>query len=374
MDIVLSKLNIDEEFRSLIPPLKDEEYAGLEASILADGCRDSLVVLGDTNTIVDGHNRYEICTKHHIGFKVLYKDFADRGEAKIWIIRNQFGRRNLNLYQRSKLALELKPLIAQQAKKNQLSGLKQFPDTVPQNSAKRIETREELAKAASVSHDTISKVEKIEAKAEPEQKEALRTGKVSINKVYRDIKREENREGRMEELKLVNLDSVQRRYPVMYADPPWRYEHSETKARKIENQYPTMTLDDIKELDISSIANDNCLLFLWATSPKLAEAMDVIEAWGFTYRTCMVWVKDKIGMGYYARQRHELLLIANKGSVPPPEPSARPDSVLESPRQKHSQKPDGMYEIIERMYPDLPKIELFARAQREGWDSWGNEI
>lgn len=164
-----------------------------------------------------------------------------------------------------------------------------------------------------------------------------------------------------------------RTFPIVYADPPWRYEHSETHSRKIENQYPTMGLEEIRALPLGVVASENCLLFLWATSPKLHEAMGVIDAWGFDYRTCMVWIKDKIGMGYYARQRHELLLIAKQGEIPPPLPADRPDSVISAPRGKHSEKPEEVYEIIERMYPKLPKIELFCRKRREGWEAWGNE-
>jgi N6-adenosine-specific RNA methylase IME4 len=163
------------------------------------------------------------------------------------------------------------------------------------------------------------------------------------------------------------------RYPVIYADPPWRYEHVKTESRAIENQYPTMALDEICALPLADVTTDDALLFLWATSPKLAEAMRVVESWGFTYRTSMVWVKDQIGMGYYARQRHELLLIGTKGEPPVPEPANRPDSVIESPRGRHSEKPEVFYELIERMYPELPKVELFARQPREGWGRWGNQ-
>jgi N6-adenosine-specific RNA methylase IME4 len=146
-----------------------------------------------------------------------------------------------------------------------------------------------------------------------------------------------------------------------------------TESRAIENQYPTMTHDELVALQVCQQATDDAVLFMWATSPKLAEAMALLEAWGFTYRTCMVWVKDQIGMGYYARQRHELLLVATTGTPPTPEPANRPDSVIEAPRTKHSEKPDAFYVAIERMYPDLPKLELFARAPREGWARWGNQ-
>jgi len=162
-------------------------------------------------------------------------------------------------------------------------------------------------------------------------------------------------------------------YQLIYADPPWRYEHCETDCRRIENQYPTMTLDAICSLPVPTLAAPDCVLWLWTTSPKVAEAMSVIAAWGFTYRTCLVWVKDKIGMGYYARQRHELLLVAAKGHLPVPEPATRPDSVIEAPRLQHSAKPPSVYDTLERMYPACPKIELFSRTEREGWTQWGNE-
>lgn len=159
------------------------------------------------------------------------------------------------------------------------------------------------------------------------------------------------------------------RFSVLYADPPWRYEHSETTTREIENHYPTMTLDEIKDMDVP--AADDAVLFLWVTSPKLIEGLEVLDAWGFQYRTCMVWIKDRIGMGYYARQQHELLLIGKRGALPVPDPEDRPSSVIHGPRGEHSAKPDEVYELIERMYPTRSKFELFQRRERTGWLSWG---
>ena len=141
------------------------------------------------------------------------------------------------------------------------------------------------------------------------------------------------------------------------------------------NRYPTMTLEEICALRVGEIAHENAVLFMWATSPKLAECMEVIKAWGFNYRTDMVWVKDKIGMGYHVRERHEDLLIAKRGELPPPPVEARPDSVIEAPRLEHSAKPHVFYDLIDSMYPSVRKIELFGRApkQREWWTTWGNQ-
>jgi N6-adenosine-specific RNA methylase IME4 len=163
-------------------------------------------------------------------------------------------------------------------------------------------------------------------------------------------------------------------YRLLYADPPWRYEHIETESRAIENQYPTMSHDELCALRVP--AAEDAVLFLWATSPKLAEAIQVLEAWGFTYRTCAVWDKELLGMGYYFRQQHELLLVAARGSLPVPDPSTRPASVFRSKRGKHSAKPLLVYELLESMYPTFTeedRIELFNRIDRPGWTGWGNE-
>lgn len=164
------------------------------------------------------------------------------------------------------------------------------------------------------------------------------------------------------------------RFPVLLADPPWQYDDNTTDpTRVIENQYPTMPIEELCALPVGGVTTDDAILFLWVTSPLLAKGVRLIQAWGFAYQTSMVWVKDKIGMGYFARQRHELLLIATKGNVPKPAPADRPDSVIEAPRTEHSAKPDRAYELIERMYPTLPRMEMFCRAPREGWFAWGNQ-
>ncbi|MFA4974890.1 MAG: MT-A70 family methyltransferase [bacterium] len=161
-------------------------------------------------------------------------------------------------------------------------------------------------------------------------------------------------------------------YSVILADPPWRYEFSETGTREIENQYPTMDLEEIKALKVP--AADDAILLLWTTAPKLEESLEVLNAWGFTYRTCAIWDKEKKGMGYWFRIQHELLLVGIKGNFKTPDPENRFDSVIRSPREGHSEKPACVYTMIERMFPEQSRIELFARTNREGWAAWGNEV
>ena len=191
-------MRIDSEFRTLIPPLSKEEFEQLEQNCLKDGIRDSLIVWDDNGefVLIDGHNRYEIAQKHHLPYNHRRMEFPNREAVIEWIIMNQFGRRNLSAYDRSILALKLKPVIAEKAKEKQ----SEAGGAVRQKFDKAaIDTKKELAKVAGVSHDTIHKVETIEKKAPEEVKEAIRRGDMSINKVYTDIIASEHETIRQEE-------------------------------------------------------------------------------------------------------------------------------------------------------------------------------
>lgn len=169
---------------------------------------------------------------------------------------------------------------------------------------------------------------------------------------------------------------VGRRFPIILADPSWHFEPYGCDGYDRAPDYQTMPLDEICALPVRDIATDPALLFCWSTSPHLEMAFQVIAAWDFRYITSMVWHKTGAppGLGHFVRIDHEILLIARQGDFPSPPPSTRQSSVIEAPRREHSRKPDEVYALIEHMYPDLPKIELFARGPaRPGWAVWGNE-
>ncbi len=445
---------IDDRIGEALVPLKPEEYRHLEESILQEGCREPLVVWekDGKNILIDGHNRYEICLKHNIPFKVVKKSFDGMDEAVEWVYKNQLGRRNLMMDQFKFLIGKLylarknrrggdrlpvswgkgrktadstaeeteKVSLSKQSKSNKrasgqfdhllLDGTNFKSDSKMQITFSKPKTCESLGSEFGVSDRTVRRaaeaVEALESKAVPELQEAVREGRVKLSvaanlselpkteqteivargekeilEAAKRIKAEKAskiRQQRIRKIESITKNNTSlpmgRKYSLIYCDPPWRYEYSATESRKIENQYPTMTLEEICELPIGDIAVDDCVLFMWATSPKLKEALRVIDAWGFTYRTCAVWDKQIIGMGYYFRQQHELLLVATKGKMPPPEPANRVPSVYSEKRGKHSAKPEKFYEIIEKMYPELSKIELFGRSRREGWDIWGNQL
>lgn len=182
------------------------------------------------------------------------------------------------------------------------------------------------------------------------------------------------------ELDLANAQTAlpTQRYGVIVADPEWRFEPYSRETgmdRAADNHYPTSVTDMIAERDVASIAADDCVLFLWATVPMLRDALRVMEAWGFEYKSHAIWDKVHIGIGYWFRNRHELLLVGTKGDIPAPAMGDQFASVMTIVRKEHSAKPEQFLELIEQYFPNLPKVELNRRgAPRQGWDAWGNEV
>jgi len=385
MKIKVDALKINPEYEQLIPPLSETDFKNLEDSIVKEGLIYPLII-NTEKVVLDGHQRLKICKEHSIEeIKTEERTFEDGLEEKEFVISCNLNRRHLNAPQKAELGLILLDIEKERAKRRreatQLAGKdgdgrhivksSVTPTLGEPNEEEKGEAIEIAAKKAGIGAETLRKARKIKKAAEKDKKiaekwEKAKKGKTTVNAVFKDIKQNEQRENEP-------IPIPEGKFNVIYADPPWRYEHSVSLSREIENQYPTMPLEEICKVKIADVVADDSILFLWSTSPKLSEAMDIIERWGFNYRTCMVWIKDKIGMGYYARQRHELLLIATRGNISPPLPKNRPDSVIDAPRKQHSKKPEVVYEIIERMYPKAKYLELFARNKREKWAGWGLE-
>lgn len=174
---------------------------------------------------------------------------------------------------------------------------------------------------------------------------------------------------------------MNKKYNIIYADPPWSYQDKALAGnRGACCKYSVMNQEDIKNLPIKEIADDNCILFMWVTMPKLNECFDVIKAWGFEYKTCaFTWVKRNKksdswfwGMGRWTRANAEICLLATKGK--PKRISASVHSIIDTPIEGHSKKPDITRNRIIELVGDLPRVELFARQKVSGWDSWGNEV
>lgn len=167
------------------------------------------------------------------------------------------------------------------------------------------------------------------------------------------------------------------KFGVIYADPEWRFEpYSRASGldRAADNHYPTSDIADIAARDVAAIAADDCVLFLWATAPMLEQALHVLRAWGFAYKSHFIWAKDRIGTGYWSRNKHELLLVGTRRDIPAPAMGTQWNSLIDAPVGAHSAKPEKFLELIEAYFPTLPKIELNRRGPaRPGWAAWGNE-
>lgn len=372
---------VDPEFRQLIPPLTPNERVQLEANLLADGCRDALVVWAGENILLDGHNRLDICQAHGIEFDVYELEMADRDEAMLWISENQLGRRNMKPGQlvavasnaeeyRSRIAKRLRAV-----KGGLTGGIGRPKNSLLDASANKLSdepktgTRVAVAKEYGVSERELKEMRTIKKKSKKLATEILE-GKKTIAQAKREIKTEERK-------KIIEQKSNEPKQEIgipelILADPPWRYDFAETENRKIENQYETAGIDEIVRHFPQTA--DDCVLFLWATAPKLVEAIRLIELLGFKYKTNAVWDKQKIGMGYWFRGQHELLLVATKGNVHPPMEDQRCSSVFSEPRKQHSEKPECVYKWIESTFPHLRKLEMYARTSRPGWIQHGNEI
>lgn len=172
-----------------------------------------------------------------------------------------------------------------------------------------------------------------------------------------------------------DLDEL-RLYPVIYADPPWRFDVRGRETgldRAADNHYPTMSINDVKMMAPPAAAD--AVLFLWATVPMLVQALDVMDSWGFEYKSHMIWIKNRVGTGYWVRNVHELLLIGTRGSIPAPMQGEQMTSVIQHDVAEHSAKPAAFRNYIDALYPGLSKLEMYCRgAPAEGWQGWGNQV
>ena len=179
-----------------------------------------------------------------------------------------------------------------------------------------------------------------------------------------------------------NIPFPDKKYNIIYADPPWNYKVWSAKGtgRSAEQHYSTMTLKDIQDMPIQDIADDNCILFMWVTYPLLEDSFKVLKSWGFTYKTvAFTWVKKNKkadswfwGLGHWTRANAEICILATQGKIK--RQSASVHQIIDERIQEHSKKPDIVRDKIVELVGDLPRIELFARQTADGWDSWGNEV
>ena len=383
MPQIADDIVIDAEFAALIPPLSSEERQQLEDNIVEHGgARDPLVVWGSggTLTLLDGHNRYEICTRLGLPFDVHEMRFSSRDEAEDWIDKNQLGRRNLTAdaftlllgrrYNRAKKA--------QGAPKGNRNRLIQSD----QNDHFE-KTADKLAAEHGVGSATVRRAGKFaeEVDRTPELKQAVGERRPVIQ-VKRELK-EQAREARREEnrKKIAAVPEPEKaaavadaKFATIVIDPPWDWgdEGDQDQLGRARPDYSTMTIKQLEQLDVGGLADDDCHIYLWITNRSLPKGFRLLEAWGFRYITAITWVKPHFGMGNYFRGQTEHVLFGVKGSQPLKRKDVGTAFIADRGTGGHSSKPSTFLDLVESCSPG-PYIEMFSRSSRDGWISWGEQ-
>ena len=407
-DKLTHELRIDPEFAALIPPLLPEEFAQLEQSILSEGCRDAIIVWG--NIIVDGHNRYRICSAHNIPYRTEARDFKDRDAAMLWMLQNQLGRRNLNDFQRVEMVRKVEHAVKTQAKTRQLLGLVQnstVKEKFPERDGAEKQARDELGAMAGVSGKTYEHAGKVLDNAPAPVVQATRNSQLSIHAAYQVTKLPQAQQTEIaERIQLgeaaqsvlsdvksrnrtspptlqpntaddvsaqsqsmqneadydasrIDIFTSRKRYNIIYAAPTWEGRQS---------------VYELLKLPVARVADRNSALLLWVNASLMPNALKVIAQWGFSYRNILfVWsmrkqdydrksrvLEDKENV--CIRERCHFCLMATTGFV-----RLSYDDIFQyvvHSIDEHHRIPEHFKNLTVHLLGNIPTLELFPDEEK----------
>lgn len=378
-----------KEYKNLKPhpaleffPLVDQQtFDDLKKDIKANGLLHPILTC--KGKIVDGRARLLAC--NDLGIDPTFEE-VDGSETAIsgMVVSLNLMRRHLSDSQRAMIAASIAKLNTgdNQHSKGAISqgkAAKQFNVSVDsiQRAKKVQETGSKaLIKAVDAGDLDVANAAVVASLPVDDQEKLVAKGKHEILKVAKELNKAKKAGKRNERVLAIQairaknqpLDSQGGCYEVIYADPPWNY------LGKDATPYPTMSIREICAMPVKERSADNAALFLWCPASLIQEGLAVISAWGFEYKTGAVWRKGESGMGSYFRVNHEHLLFAVRGNLPLVADGSQPVSCFEEAKTEHSRKPKKAFEMIEAMYPELTKLELFCRGEpRADWHGWGNE-
>lgn len=382
MPQVFEDIIVDAEFAALIPPLSAEERQQLEENIVEHGgARDPLVVWASkgTLTLLDGHNRYEICTRLGLPFDIHERRFDSREAARIWIRNNQAGRRNLPAAWRIELELGNKEdrLAIGKSKKGhgKTAPGKTLMSQGDTSVSEPHSTRKEIAKAANTSVGQVAMAEQVREKR-PDLWEQCKHEEVGISTAYKQIRKDEKKAERAKAIEAQREDIATGKvqlpagvFEVVVMDPPWAYGREyDPDGSRVANPYPEMSQQELLAME-PPFASD-CVLFLWTTHQFFWDAGELMRHWGFTYKATLVWDKEKIGMGAWLRMQCEFCLVGIRGK--PTWSNTKHRDIVREARREHSRKPEAFYEMVEDITIGR-RLDFFSRQQRPGWETFGND-
>lgn len=363
-------------FADIFPLLGSDELKALADDIAANGQREPIWLF--EGKVLDGRNRLAACELAKVEPKV--REFKGTSEAALRFVWSMnLKRRHLTPSQAAACVVEFEALLAEFAAEGQAvqktgkgvggsggRGKKTLASGEAKVSKHAGKTASKVAQQVGVSRAQVERALALK-KADPEKLAEVKAGKKSLSQATREVKKAQMQAASA-------LPTA--KYRVVYVDPPWNYndkaDDGAVQAGGSEKHYPSMTIAELCALDVPSLCEPDSVMFMWATSPLLFECLPVIKAWNFDYRASIVWHKLAHNMGHYVSVRHEFLLICTRGSCTP-DTTKRLPSVVEIKRGAHSVKPEEFRQMIDEMYPQGKRIELFARKSVVGWDAWGNE-
>ncbi|MBA7575007.1 hypothetical protein ES708_16823 [subsurface metagenome] len=361
------------EYADIFPLMLKKEFESLKNDIQEFGLLAPIMLY--EGKVLDGRNRYNACKELVIGPE--FKEYKGNNPVSYVISENLF-RRHLTPYSRIVAVMKAREEgLKEKAEEHERmgGGDRKSEDyksglLTSINPISPIDTARIIADTAQVGKNMVEQVQHISKSKyfTEDMKDKLINGETLVNSVHLNIKRLERG--------LIETPSLEGKYRIIYADPPWKYDADfMDKYGHVESHYPSMTIQELCDLPVKEITEDDAVLFLWVTSPKLEQAFSIIKAWGFEYKTSFVWDKVKHNFGYYNSVRHEFLLVCGKGSSTPDIPKLY-DSVIEIERSKiHSGKPEEFRAMIDNLYIHGNRRELFNRGELpDNWEGWGKEV
>lgn len=361
----------EHKLANIIPPMSEEEYQELKEDIRANGLEVPIVLY--EGKVLEGRHRYRACQE--LGIKPRFKNYEGT-QPLTYVISLNLKRRHLTASQKATIAVEVLPILEEEARKRQATGgmgiyggkplsAKMHQGVVVGKSAVY------TSKTVGVGERYIYDAKKIK-REDPKAFEEIRQGKKTINEVKKEQERKKRKE-RIIALKNKEVILPKGKYHCLVVDPPWpmSFIDREVRPRQVGLPYPIMTIEEIKNLPISDLAYKDCHLYLWTTHKYLPFCFEIVKTWGFKYQCLMTWVKNVGFTPFSWMYSTEHILFCTKGNLPLLKKGVRLD--FRAKVRQHSRKPSEFYEIVKQVSPE-PRIDLFSRERRGGFDQWGNEI
>lgn len=345
-----------------------DEYESLKADIAANGQREPIYTCD--GQIIDGRNRYRACSE--LGIAPVMREWNGAGSLVAFVVSLNLHRRHLTPSQRAAVGVDMLPMLEEEAKRRQREHggtapgkSKSLPEFFPE--VIEPESREQAAALVGTNAHYVSDAKRLKADA-PELFEQVKAGGMTIAQAKQSVARLHVPEP------AITPDYPGQAYKCIVIDPPWPMAKIEREVRPNQGaslDYPTMTLEEIRAIPVGDIAAPACHLYLWVTQKFMPEGIDLVRAWGFDYQCMMTWVKPSGITPFSWMYNTEHVIYAHRGGLRLERLGLKLS--FDAPANGHSVKPDVFYDRVIQASPS-PRLDMFARKRRDGFDSWGNEV